>query len=1052
MLHRVEADARNGQRAHSSPERWVPAFAGTTNLSGDKGRRTSPDRNPTRYNRRVPARVFTIPPTLPFADTLAAGLLARAGGEPEALARVIVLLPTRRACRALREAFLRQSAGKPLLLPRLSPIGDVDEEELVLTAGEYEAGTGFAEIPPAISSLRRRLLLAELIRKFEQVRQRAVARDEPAVAPDQAVWLAADLARLLDEAQTERRDLGALETLVPDEFAAHWQHTLEFLKILTEQWPKILAAEGALDPAQHRNRLLEAQAAAWRARPPAGPVIAAGSTGSIPATADLLATVAGLPQGSVVLPGLDTALDDVAWSAVAEAPSHPQHGLARLLDHLGLARKDVLPWDGSGAEPAKFAAARLQTLSAALRPAEAPPRQPGAGLSAETVSRAFAGPVSYLECINPREEAAAIAVALREALDTPGSTAALVTPNRDLARRVAAAMQRWGIEIDDSAGVPLASTPPMAFLRLVLDAAAENFAPVPLLAMLKHPLAAGGRAPGVFRAQVRALERAALRGPRPPPGLDGLRLRAPSYAAFVNGLEYRLAPLTAALAETQLPVETLLRAHVEAAEALAADDAAKAAGAARLWAGEAGEAAARFLDELAPALRDCAPIRPGEYAELLEALLAGAVMRPRYGTHPRLAILGPLEARLQRFDLMVLGSLNEGTWPAAIAADPWMSRPMRTAFGLPLAERRIGLSAHDFAQAAMAPRVLLTRALRQSGQPTRPSRWLLRIEAELEGLGLFAQGSPYKLTSWRSHRYQAWARALDKRGAGAPGPVERPAPCPPVSARPRRISVTQVELWRRDPYAVYARHVLRLRPLDPLDADPSAADLGNVLHKALAAFVSRLGDQPLPTDAIHLLVQDANAALTPLRDRPGVWAFWLPRIARIARWFVGAETARRAAGTLPLATEIAGTFDLAAPAGPFVLSGTADRIDRQADGTLAIIDYKTGTLPKNDEIELGFAPQLALEALIAEHGGFGGVIGKVTALEYWRLAGRDGGEIKPVKANALDLIAAARSGFAALVDAYDRPTKRYPAAPRPARAARFNDYLQLARTQEWIGR
>ncbi len=1001
----------------------------------------------------MPSNVFTIPSTRPFVDTLAAGLLARATGGAEALARMTVLLPTRRACRALREAFLRQSGGKPLLLPRLRPIGDVDEEELVLTAGEFAAGDGLAEIPPAISGLRRRLLLAQLIRKFEQLIQRAAERGEPEVTPDQAVWLAADLARLLDEAQTERRDLRGLETLVPDEFAAHWQHTLEFLKILTEQWPKILAAEGALDPAQHRNRLLEAQAAAWRAKPPAAPVIAAGSTGSIPATADLLKTIAGLPQGSVVLPGLDTALDDTAWSEVALSPSHPQHGLARLLDHLGLARTDVEPWSGAGAE-AVFAAARQSLLSAALRPAEAPARTPGEGLSAETVSHAFAGHVAYLECINPREEAAAIALALREALDTPGMTAALVTPDRDLARRVAAAMRRWDIEIDDSAGMPLAATPPVAFLRLVLDAAREAFAPVPLLAMLKHPLAAGGKAPAAFRARVRALERAALRGARPPPGLDGLRQVAPAHSVWLDGLAYRLAPLIAALGEGPVPVETLLRAHVEAAEALAADDAANAGGdgAARLWAGEAGEAAARFLDELAPALRDTEPIRPREYPELLDALLAGAVIRPRYGTHPRLAILGPLEARLQRFDLMVLGSLNEGTWPAAVAADPWMSRPMRQQFGLPLAERRIGLSAHDFAQAAMAPRVLLTRALRQAGQPTRPSRWLLRIAAELEGLGLFEKDSPYRRPAWRSRDYQALARALDQPGADSPDPAVRPAPCPPVAARPRRISVTQVELWRRDPYAVYARHILGLKPLEPLDVDPSAADLGRALHEALHVFVARLGGRPVPPDAVRQLMLDADTALAQLLDRPGVWAFWRPRIARIARWFAGAEAARRMAGTLPLETEIKGELGFAAPAGTFVLHGRADRLDCQSDGTFAIIDYKTGSLPKGDDVELGFAPQLALEAVLAEEGKFGGHKGKVTALEYWRLAGRDGGEIKPVNSGVRALIDAAREGFAALVAAYDRPTKRYPAAPRPARAARFNDYVQLARTREWIGR
>jgi ATP-dependent helicase/nuclease subunit B len=397
---------------------------------------------------------------------------------------------------------------------------------------------------------------------------------------------------------------------------------------------------------------------------------------------------------------------------------------------------------------------------------------------------------------------------------------------------------------------------------------------------------------------------------------------------------------------------------------------------------------------------------------------------------------------------MILGGLNEGTWPATIAADPWMSRPMRREFGLPLAERRIGLAAHDFTQAAMAPKLALTRALRQGGQPTRPSRWLLRIEAELEGLGLFASDSPFKAAAWRSDDYQALARALDSEPQR---PVARPTPCPPVETRPRRISVTQVERWRRDPYAVYARYILGLRPLDPLDDDPAAADLGSALHAALAAFLKGLGDGPLPADARERLLRETDTALAKLLDRPGVWAFWRPRLERIARWFVGEEARRRTAGTRAMALEAEAAMEIAAPAGPFTLSAKADRIDRQPDGTLAVIDYKTGVLPGAEEIALGYAPQLALEAVMVEAGAFPAVAGKVTALDYWRLAGREGGRIVPVKADVATLIAEARAGFAALVARYDDPATRYPAVPRPQRAPRFNDYEQLARKQEWIG-
>ncbi|MCH7633820.1 MAG: hypothetical protein IIA36_03885 [Proteobacteria bacterium] len=464
--------------------------------------------------------VYTIPPGMPFVDALAAGVLARpeagrpdgGGGDaaagvataadlpdPLALARVTILLPTRRACRSLSEAFGRLSAGRPLLLPLMMPLGDLDEDEIELSAAmEAPPGAG-ATLPPAIPGLRRQLMLSRLI-----LARGSKAWDEPLTA-DQAARLAAELAKLLDQVQTERLGFEGLAGLVPEELARHWQETLEFLSILTENWPKILAGEGCLDGAQRRNRVIEAQAEAWRRSPPGGPVIAAGSTGSIPATADLLKVVANLEKGCVILPGLDTGMPDEAWRSLAQ--SHPQYGLARLLDHIGVGRDAVGDWQAPGI--ARTGPARAALINRALRP-------PGGGGEDRfrTGDDALEG-VVRLDCPSPQEEAGAIALMMRQVLEEPDETAALVTPDRDLARRVAAELKRWGIEIDDSAGQPLATTPPGAFLRLTAEMIAERAAPVPLLAALKHPLAAGGMRPAAFRAAVRRLELALLRGPRP---------------------------------------------------------------------------------------------------------------------------------------------------------------------------------------------------------------------------------------------------------------------------------------------------------------------------------------------------------------------------------------------------------------------------------------------------------------------------------------------------------------------------------------------------------
>ncbi|MGE5504016.1 MAG: double-strand break repair protein AddB [Actinomycetota bacterium] len=963
--------------------------------------------------------IHSIAPGQPFVDTLAAGLLAEAGDDPLALAEMEVLLPTRRACRALRDAFLRASRGRPLLLPRMRPLGDLDEEELALAADEP------FDLPPAIAPLERRLILARLVMAM------GAGRGGHAPTPDQAALLAAELGRLLDAVQSERLDFARLARLVPEDFAAHWQVTLEFLKIVTELWPAILADLGALDAEDRVNRVITAQAERWRAAPPSHPVIAAGSTGSRPATADLLAAVAALPKGRVVLPGLDFTLDEASWQALD--PAHPQYGMKQLLARLRVTRAEVRPF-GHGTDPR---GARMVLLAEALRPAatcEAWRDLPAFG------PEALAG-VTRLDAPTPREEAGAIALMLRHALETDGRTAALVTPDRSLARRVAGELERWGIAIDDSAGRPLAGTEPGAFLRLAAAMVADDFAPHALLAGLKHPLAAGGMDAGAFRAMVRRLELAALHGPRPAGGTQGLRAAVddPRLLAWLDELDALAAPFVAVMGRDTASLSELVRAHMEFAEGLAADD--RLPGPARLWKGEAGEAAARFAAELADAAArmDFPAIPPSRWPALFDELMAGVAVRSNWDHHPRLHIWGPLEARLQQADLVVLAGLNEGTWPPEPEADPWMSRPMREAFGLPPFERRIGLSAHDFVQAAAAPQVVLSRSLRVEGTPTVPSRWLMRLDAVRRAAGL---DWPEDSMPWLD-----WAALLDRPAAvRSAGP---PAPRPPVDARPRRLSVTEIETWMRDPYAVYAKHVLGLKALDPIDADPGASDYGSMVHAALERFLKAYPDR-LPDDAEARLLAIGRDEFEARVTSPALWAFWWPRFESIARWVATQERDRRPA-LAAIHAEVKGALELDAPGGPFTLVAKADRIDVLKDGTLALIDYKTGKPPTVKEVAAGYAPQLPLEAAIARFGGFAGVpAAEASALLYWRLkGGEDGGEERTAGDDPAALAGEALDGLSALVAAFDDQNTPYEARPHPERAPKYSDYVHLARVREW---
>jgi ATP-dependent helicase/nuclease subunit B len=978
--------------------------------------------------------VLTIPAGVAFADALAAALLARAGGDPLALSETLVLLPTRRACRTLREAFLRRSHGAPVLLPQLRPLGDLDADELLFADPTAAEAIGDLDLPPTIAPLRRRLLLARLIR---------ASRAADKIPADQALALADALASLLDQVHTERLDFGKLTDLAPEAFAAHWQITLQFLTLITDIWPKLLAEEGLVDPAEGRNALLAAQAAAWRAAPPNFPIIAAGSTGSIPATADLLACIRDLPHGAVVLPGLDRSLPDDA-RAILE-PTHPQYGMVRLLDSLGMTPAQVADWplapDLVPPSPARAQLARL-----AFAPAADTILWRDADLD---VTAALTG-LRRLDAISPQAEAAAIALALREVLETPGRTAALVTPDRDLGRRVAAELGRWGIEIDDSGGLPLDRTAVGGFLRLIL-AAAGTPTSSDLLALLKHPLCAMGQDPADLRRRVRRLELSLLRD-HPAQPLPALIQRADAWSkekpgtgsvavlALLTQLHALLAPLSDLLTSPDAPLGALVDAHGVCAEALATTD--REAGWRMLWLGDAGEAAAGFLAELTTDGPSFGPIQGSDYPPLVDRLLASVAVRPRFGRHPRLSVLGPLEARLQRADLLILGGLNEGTWPAAPAPDPWMSRPMRAQFGLPPHERRIGLAAHDFAQAFMAPEVLLTRAQRVAGTPTVPARWLQRIDAVLAA----QPGGPHPIQP--AQDLAGWVDAIDMPAALDP-PV-RPAPRPPVELRPRKLSVTEIRTLRRMPYAIYAKHVLKLRPVGVLDPEPEAADFGKIVHASVEQLAREWSQAPLADPRARLL-QIGRAQFGALLEQPGIASFWWLRFERLAQRFALDESARRAKISQSW-VEIAGALGFSAPGGTFMLTGKADRIDLLTEGSLAIIDYKTGKPPSKTEVAKGFEPQLPLEAAIAEAGGFQGVPPVATsALIYWRLSGGTEADrpVEAIKATDLPGLAAETlAGLKRLISAFDQIDTPYSATP-PGPWSRFDDYAHLARATEW---
>ncbi|MEI9407336.1 double-strand break repair protein AddB [Mesorhizobium salmacidum] len=1027
------------------------------------------------------SRVFSIPSGAPFLPTLAEALLDgrlvpgfRVEGDPLALADVTIYVPTRRAARALRGVFVdslkARGGGGSAILPVIRPLGEFDEDEAAFDAEP----TAAIDLAPPIAATERLLLLTPLVRAWKRrlpAHVAALFAEEivvPASTAD-AIWLARDLAGLMDEIETEGTDWAKLAGLVSGNLAGWWQVTLEFLGIVTDAWPRFLEESDRSNPAAHRSALIRAEAARLRRNPPAGPIIAAGSTGSIPATAELLATIADLSGGAIVLPGLDRMLDEASFQALV-APGarpavlgHPQYGLAKLIGKIGVLRGDV---EEIGAAEPKLGL-RAALVGEALRPAETTElwAETRNGFSASDIAGAFAD-VTLLEAASERDEAVAIAVALKRAVEDPGQRAALVTGDRALARRVSVELKRFGVVADDSGGTPLSNTPAASLLRLALEAVFRPGDPVGLLSLLKHPLLGLGLERSDVRHAAELVELVALRGgtgrpdiaslpdlfearltglggdSRPPFWFARLTVRSIEGARNLLGrLKQALAPLSVFRGQAEADLAALVEASVVALENLgrSADGSLG-----ELYTGDAGEKLAELLRGLVAASASLS-FAASEWPDVMEALIAPETVKPAQGTDRNIAIWGALEARLQDVDTLVIGGLNEGVWPRKPESDRFMSRLMKTGIDLEPPERRIGLAAHDFQMAMGARHVVLARSARAGDAPAVPSRWLQRLVT-------FIGNDQAAALRRRGDELLAWARALDT------GPkrdfAPRPQPKPPLSVRPTHFSVTEIETLRRDPYAVYARRVLGLMPLDPLIRDPGAAERGTLFHAILHLFSSEVADPRAP-DALAGLIATGRACFAGAALPADVEAVWWPRFEKLAANIIEWERTRADAVVQRHAEERAGKTVVGQSG--VTLSGYADRVDLLAGGMADILDYKTGSSPSKAQAHTLLAPQLALEGALLRRGAFKDLgTREPSQLAFIRL--KPNGEVfeesilehNRQQRTAADLAEEAWARLEKLLIHYANPATGYLSRALPFREGETDgDYDHLARVLEW---
>lgn len=985
--------------------------------------------------------VYTIASCSDFLDVLAREILR---GFPcdtlkHNIADLTVLLPTRRAARELQDKLLVHSSKRALLLPRIVPIGDVDEDVLEFNTPDHR-------LNDAISSVGRQFTLVGLLDEWlKDNAQNRVAR-EMQQSPQQVQALAASLGELIDSLETEEISLEKLAEAYAIDLASHQQVMLGLLDVIHKRLPAALHTEGLMGAHQRRSKLIALESQRLKTEPMKGPVIAAGSTGTIPATRELLKTIAGMHNGALVLPGLDQMMDRSSWESVT--PQHPQYALKELVTSLGMERMQIKLL-GPPATDRAFVASEL------MRPSEVADQWRDALLGQkQKIGNGLVG-VSLLEARDKNEEASIIALVMRRELETPEGDIALVTPDRDLARRVKAALQRWNIAVDDSAGEPLIRFGAAALLSLVMDAVVADFSAPSLVALFAHPLSSFGWPRERFEEATRNINLILFRNTPLGTGLKGFdkacaraistRAKIRQHAAVArlseadwSEMELCVQQVIALLSPLDADRMASFTQHfdciLEVAQNIAGD---------AFWEGPEAET----LSDLVMELRQEGHRFP--YGPLSRATTAiyyqlHTVPHRLPSTHDtRLSILGLLEARLMRPQTIILGGLNEGKWPRQPDAGPWLNRTMRDTFAMPQPERQIGQMAHDFVQAFSAPRVYLTTARRDGMTPAIPSRWLLRLATIMQAVGLETKiltDAPWRL----------WGGWLDEPKPAPLVPCEKPLPRPPVTARPKRLSVTRIEKLIRDPYAIYAETVLQLQPLPEVSAKPDVALRGTLYHAALGDFFGR-NSGVLPPTALADLMALGQLHFEPYLDTPEIAGFWWSRFRRIAQWVIENEPVFRGQAR-NIHAEVTGALEIPLGASTFTLSARADRIDIFPDGTARIIDFKSGQPPSSKAVEAGFSPQLTLQAAMLEQGAFKGLQKHATkALTYIRISGGvPAGEVKEISAPPQTTAQKHLANLITLLNSYNDVSQPYVPRFGVQHEEEETEYDHLSRYREWM--
>lgn len=936
------------------------------------------------------------------------------------LSNFTILLPSRRSCNELKRIFLENSSNSAIILPNIRAIGDIDYDDLVLKQINKNDLENFSDFSNNTSRIKYKILLIKELLKWAKSSNKNLFKD---ITIEQASNLALELEKFLNEVNRNGLNLDDLEKIVDDEYSQHWQEVLNFLEIFGKKWNKFIKDNNVISVVDFKSRMIEFNAEYFKKNKPLNPIVIAGVSGSVKSTCEFIKSLIKYDNCYYFFKDLNKNLTEDEWKEIGVF--HPQYSFKNLLDNcINCERDRVKNLEFNNCLIVNPIIEKILSFSM-LPYNETHKWQSKLNIKKEDFSH-----ISKIECNNSFEELSVISLITKHVHETSNDNVAIITSDEIFANQLAVELKNLNLDVNNAFGNKISRTEVVKFLFLILDVIKNKYETVAFLSLLKHDFTLFGYNKNELNRLTLLLEDKILRG-YGNLGCEGILKKVNEFGnlELIDFIKKIMETLDKFKCE-KLNFQSVIKLHIELAENIASNS--EVVGSNAFWNNSKnGDELLNFFNEVIKESESYGDIKNcDEYSYLLDYLIAENSYSDRYSIHPMVNIISPQEAKLINYDLIILTNLNDGRFPPHISTDPWMSKSMRKAFGLPDRDELIGNFAYDFTQFLCNKKVILTRSLKEDGVPTVKSKYLMRLETFL-----LCQNH------LKLEENNIWKEVFKKRNFAEQNIIiKRPKPKPPLDRRPRELYATKIEKLMNNPYDIYAEKILNLKKKDDFYENKIFAFFGSAVHEALENYIKNYKAAEFAKLYEKLIKYGKESFDKYFTDETSRELFFI-RFSNIAEWFIEQDEAVRASGYNVYAERIEKLYMKNID---FTIAAKIDRIEENEFGSINIIDYKTGNTPSTSDVLTAKKPQLIIEAIVLENK-------KTDKLVYWSIKGKGDEKIQEIDSDICELVNKGRDGIVRLITHFNVFENSYIATAFDLNDQNHyaSDYKHLSRVEEW---